>query len=1069
MALNLGTCPVTGESVCFCGLNVNDPARDPVTTIFEADDQNGAMQGQTFEYSVAGLSSTTGNDGYLLSDGNTDDVTFVGGDDVIKDFTLGEDVLTLDLPGLNLPDPDVSTAAEFIAMVEAAAQVALETPEGAAPFEAYICTHDTGPSDLVLVMRDDQGVAQHSVKLIGLASEIGFQALQDAGAEVDAHDAGEPGHSHGDGPLVIEDNNAFLMAMGEGSRIEIHAADADKESFTALATQANRNQNTITVEDATGWEVGDRIAITSTNRWNQQHEEFTIQAIDGRTITLDGRLKFEHMAETRTYDNGLTGADRNEWEVDMRANVALLSRNVTIQGDADSVQDGFGAHTMIMHGAMQHIDGAEFTRVGQEDILGRYPIHWHLNGDSEGQFVTNSSIHHSYQKGATIHGTSNLLFENNVIFDHIGHGVFLEDGAETGNQILGNIVFGTKKSATGLPIPSDRDEPTSFWIENPENILIGNIAAGSEGNGYWIFRHDEVHGLSADVFPGEMGDFSELIFRDNTVYSTRHFGAAVGARVNPDTLEAERGANERVTPDAEFAIIDGYTAWNVGQQGIWTGAENVVIEDAAIVNAQIAYRPLKDAHIVDSLAAGANVGIRFYFSGGNSADGVHLADNNYDIQAFTNSRFSKPIGLRDLTSDDPINLEHAFRAPGGSANPAATNEVNSAHVFLDIDGSVTGIRGATFTPGTATTNAFRSAPDAVFDPVLGAWVTEATIASTYLYMNNRDRNVDLILVRDDGLSEDGLNRAGRELFATETRPHYKVPAATGLERDVAYLLDYDRVPQNLTVDLQFARAGDSVLYEIANVADFGSISGASQVGSLNALVAAQGSAYFHNGASLFLKLVAQIDGPPPDMAVTDLAGAYRATDVIDILGIVNGNASGQHGNRSVSQQLINAIENGPTNERAPLPFVREATIDPVDSDFVLERYASTSDTETVDDGMPRWSDDGVWGGRQPGASDIIVIGPGQTVVLDQSATVRGVIIDGGSLIVEDAPGGPANAIMLISDYVLVINGGLFQAGTEDDPLDRDFTLELTGDDPDFDLEVTRILDAEVANTVFAQT
>ncbi|MEM1276376.1 MAG: SdrD B-like domain-containing protein, partial [Pseudomonadota bacterium] len=75
--------------------------------------------------------------------------------------------------------------------------------------------------------------------------------------------------------------------------------------------------------------------------------------------------------------------------------------------------------------------------------------------------------------------------------------------------------------------------------------------------------------------------------------------------------------------------------------------------------------------------------------------------------------------------------------------------------------------------------------------------------------------------------------------------------------------------------------------------------------------------------------------------------------------------------------------------------------------------------------------------------------------------------DGGNLIIEDAPGGPANAIMLISDYVLVINGGLFQAGTETDPLDRDFTLELTGDDPDFDLEVARIVNGEVANTIFA--
>jgi hypothetical protein len=51
--------------------------------------------------------------------------------------------------------------------------------------------------------------------------------------------------------------------------------------------------------------------------------------------------------------------------------------------------------------------------------------------------------------------------------------------------------------------------------------------------------------------------------------------------------------------------------------------------------------------------------------------------------------------------------------------------------------------------------------------------------------------------------------------------------------------------------------------------------------------------------------------------------------------------------------------------------------------------------------------------------------------------------------------------------VLVMNGGLFQAGTEDDPLDTDFTLTLEGDDPDFDLEVSSILRGDVDNTVNA--
>ncbi|MEM1278394.1 MAG: right-handed parallel beta-helix repeat-containing protein, partial [Pseudomonadota bacterium] len=549
----------------------------------------GAVQGQTFEYSVAGLSSTTGNDGYLLSDGNTDDVTFVGGDDVIKDFTLGEDVLTLDLPGLNLPDPDVSTAAEFIAMVEAAVQVALETPEGAAPFEAYICAHDTGPSDLVLVMRDDQGVAQHSVKLIGLASEIGLQALQDAGAEVDAHDAGEPGHSHGDGPLVIEDNNAFLMAMGEGSRIEIHAADADKESWTQISQNAEAGDTFLSFVEDTGWEIGDVISIAPSGSNYTQDEVRIIKWVsaDGKSVELDQALEFSHLGVIEQHNNGKSGDEYREYDVDMRAEVALLSRNVTIQGDNDG--DGYGAHTMVMHGASQHISGAEFTRVGQIDELGRYPIHWHMGADVSGQYVENISIHEAYNKGITVHGSFNARVEDNVVFDHIGHGIFTEDGSEYGNQFLGNLVFGTHRSETGEPIPTDKSHVSSYWIENTNNTFVGNHAAGSQGFGFFVAPAPVPHGLSAEAYDREedpqiITSFSNYIFEDNAAHSAATTGYWQDGFVRADDLTwraaGASGGN---------AYIEDFTAYGNGSFGMWFRGSGAYITDSALADNRINY------------------------------------------------------------------------------------------------------------------------------------------------------------------------------------------------------------------------------------------------------------------------------------------------------------------------------------------------------------------------------------------------------------------------------------------------------------------------------------------------
>jgi hypothetical protein len=69
--------------------------------------------------------------------------------------------------------------------------------------------------------------------------------------------------------------------------------------------------------------------------------------------------------------------------------------------------------------------------MGQKAIMGRYPIHWHLVTDqAQGQYVRNSSIHHSFNRAVTIHGTDYITVEDNFCYDHIGHGIFLENGAE---------------------------------------------------------------------------------------------------------------------------------------------------------------------------------------------------------------------------------------------------------------------------------------------------------------------------------------------------------------------------------------------------------------------------------------------------------------------------------------------------------------------------------------------------------------------------------------------------------------------------------------------------------------
>lgn len=63
------------------------------------------------------------------------------------------------------------------------------------------------------------------------------------------------------------------------------------------------------------------------------------------------------------------------------------------------------------------------------------------------------------------------LLERNVAVGVAGHAFFLEDGAETGNTLRGNLGLLVRPKTEGARLGSDRDGPNGdlsvFWITNP--------------------------------------------------------------------------------------------------------------------------------------------------------------------------------------------------------------------------------------------------------------------------------------------------------------------------------------------------------------------------------------------------------------------------------------------------------------------------------------------------------------------------------------------------------------------------------------------------------------------------
>jgi hypothetical protein len=310
--------------------------------------------------------------------------------------------------------------------------------------------------------------------------------------------------------LVGVNDNDQVMGMGDkligamnGAKIEFHGKES--VSWSHLGTNVNAGSNQITMASPVDWTVGDEIVIVSSRPNWEEAEKRMIAAIsgDGLIITLNSSLNYPHVGSVETYTRN---TDNKTWIADLRAEVGLLTHNVKIQGDAGSESGGYGGHIMAMNNSTINGSNIELYRMGQKAILARYPWHWHLLHEfGAGQYLKNSSVHRSFNRAVTIHGTSYVNVENNFFYDHIGHGVFLEDGSERYNTIVNNVVLLSKRPQKGEELtPSDNEmnevqnrTPSSFWITNPNNTFEGNVAAGTQGTGYWFALPKTPMGLSA--------------------------------------------------------------------------------------------------------------------------------------------------------------------------------------------------------------------------------------------------------------------------------------------------------------------------------------------------------------------------------------------------------------------------------------------------------------------------------------------------------------------------------------------------------------------------------------------
>ncbi len=415
-----------------------------------------------------------------------------------------------------------------------------------------------GAGDAVTIARDRSiilDVSPPALRSLTINGKLSFANDRDidlttewiyiAGGELEIGSEAKP-HTR-NAVITLTDNvpNEDINTMGDRGIMMLRGTlslHGDRtNSWTKLAKTAKAGSATIEVLNAAGWRKGDEIVLASTDFNPRQAEERTISAISGNTLTLDKPLKYMHFGEIT-------------FGVDERGEVGLLTRNIKIQASQDAAKSYFGGHIMAMAGSKMYVEGVELNRMGQHMHLARYPIHWHLVGDAgQGQYIRNASIHDTYSRCVTVHGTNDLRIENNVTYNTVGHCFFMEDGIEHGNEFIKNLAIQTKCHPTldcvptnlaangeqaaqyanaaaarqasfhsgNTLLPSD-NTVASFWITNPDNSYIDNVAAGSDQVGFWLSIPEHPNGafLGTEVSLNTWPRRTPLrAFRGNTAHS----------------------------------------------------------------------------------------------------------------------------------------------------------------------------------------------------------------------------------------------------------------------------------------------------------------------------------------------------------------------------------------------------------------------------------------------------------------------------------------------------------------------------------------------------------------------
>ncbi|MFN0276171.1 MAG: PKD domain-containing protein [Chitinophagales bacterium] len=370
------------------------------------------------------------------------------------------------------------------------------------------------------------------------------------------------------------------------------------------------------------WVAGDKLVAAGTSAlWigtnsintRFRDEELTFTSLSGKNVFFTN--DDAGGASTLLYDHKAPAG------YNFKFHVANLTRNVIFETENwQTIPLSQRAHIMLMHNANQNIAYASFIGMGRTDKLnfasdpivdslgvllggdenprGRYALHVHRAGTNQ------NTIDPVNLQGCVVHGTpgwgivnhsSNVVADENIVYDFVGAAYVTEAGNELGSFInnlalkgTGNDLYDPTSPQFSRPLRTANFdlgyEGDGFWLHGVNVECEGNIAASCMGTGFHIFADDDDFTLDEKVkVPVSTilnpaiagGDDSIYTYilplrknNNSVVYNTVQAMAFWTYMYNADNIGDFSDATYALYSHNELSEVSNFKFWNLLEKGL---------------------------------------------------------------------------------------------------------------------------------------------------------------------------------------------------------------------------------------------------------------------------------------------------------------------------------------------------------------------------------------------------------------------------------------------------------------------------------------------------------------------